>query len=77
MQKACKHNSDGSKLTSICKWLPLYKLVHVATKNSKICDKVTVTIRGSYLLHADEHINKIEELSIYIQKSKESMKGQL
>ena len=68
MQKACKHNSDGSELTIICKWLPLYKSVHVATKNSKICDKVTVTIRGSYLLHADEHIKKIEELSIYMYK---------
>ena len=32
-----------------------YKLVHVITKNNKIYDKVTATIRGSYLLHADEH----------------------
>ena len=32
-----------------------YKSVHVITKNSKIYDKVTATIRGSYLLHADEH----------------------
>ena len=32
-----------------------YKLVHVMTKNGKIYDKVTATIRGSYLLHADEH----------------------
>ena len=42
----------------------VYKLVHVTTKNSKIYDKVTATIRGSYLLHADEQtvvlINKIE-----------------
>ena len=30
--------------------------VHVITKNSKIYDKVTVTIRGSYLLYVDEHI---------------------
>ena len=32
-----------------------YKPVHVITKNNKIYDKVTATIRGSYLLHADEH----------------------
>ena len=42
----------------------VYKSVHVITKNSKIYDKVTATIRGSYLLHADEHtvvlINKVE-----------------
>ena len=44
--------------TTIC------KPVHVITKNSKIYDKVAATIRGSYLLHPDEHtivlINKIE-----------------
>ena len=33
----------------------VHKLVHVITKNSKIYDKVNATIRGSYLLHADEH----------------------
>ena len=42
----------------------LYKPVHVMTKNSKIYCKVTATIRGSYLLHANEHsavlINKVE-----------------
>ena len=42
----------------------VYKPVHVITKNSKIYDKVTATIKGSYLLHADEHtvvlINKVE-----------------
>ena len=42
--------------TTVC------KPVHVITKNSKIYDKVT--IRSSYLLHADEHtvvlINKVE-----------------
>ena len=42
----------------------VYKPVHAITKNSKIYDKVTATIRGSYLLHADEHtvvlINKVE-----------------
>ena len=50
----------------------VYKPVHVITKNSKIYDKVTATIRGSYLLHADEHtvvlINKVEQLSLYIEK---------
>ena len=48
----------------------VYKPVHVITKNSKIYDKVTATIRGSYHLHADEHtvalINKVEYLSLYI-----------
>ena len=42
----------------------VYKPVHVITKNSKIYHKVTATIRGSYLLHADEHsavlINNVE-----------------
>ena len=36
----------------------IYKPVHVITKNSKIYDKVTATIRGLYLLHADEHTHK-------------------
>ena len=48
----------------------VFKPVHGTTKNSKIYDKVTETIRVSYLLHADEHtlvlINKIEELSLYV-----------
>ena len=48
----------------------VYKPVDVTTKRSKIYDKVTETIRVSYLLHADEHtlvlINKIEELSLYV-----------
>ena len=48
----------------------VYKPVDVITKRSKIYDKVTETIRVSYLLHADEHtlvlINKIEELSLYV-----------
>ena len=30
--------------------------VHVTTKNSKIYDKVTATIRGSYLFYVNEHI---------------------
>ena len=59
----------------------VYKPVHVPTKHSRICDKVTATIRVSYLLHADEHavalINKIEELDLYIQKSKVIIKGKL
>ena len=57
----------------------VYKPVHVTTNNIKIYDKVTTTIRGSYLLHADKHtvvlINKIEELGLYIQKS--IIKGKL
>ena len=32
-----------------------YKSVHVITKNSKVYDKVTATIRSSYLLHTDEY----------------------
>ena len=42
----------------------VFKPVHVTTKNSEIYDKITETIRVSYLLHADEHtaglINKLE-----------------
>ena len=42
----------------------VYKPVHVTTKNSRIYDKITATIRGSYLPHADEQtvvlINKAE-----------------
>ena len=42
----------------------VYKPEHVITKYSKISGKVTAIIRGSYLLHADEHtvvlINKVE-----------------
>ena len=42
----------------------VFKPVHGTTKNSKIYDKATETIRVSYLLHADEHtaglINKLE-----------------
>ena len=44
--------------------ITVYKPVHVITKNSKMYDKVSATIKGSYLLHADEHtvvlINKVE-----------------
>ena len=39
------------------------------------------TIRGSYLMHADEYtkvfMNKIEELGLDIQKSKVIIKGKL
>ena len=49
----------------------VYKPLHVITKNSKIYDNVTATIRASYLLHADEQavvlINKIEKLNLYIE----------
>ena len=42
----------------------VYKPLYVITKNSKMYDKITATIKGSYLLHADEHtvvlINKAE-----------------
>ena len=39
----------------------VYKPVHVITKNSKIYDKATATIKDSYLLHADEQLrNKVE-----------------
>ena len=46
----------------------VYNLVPETSKNSKIDDKVTATIRGSYRLHDDEHtvvlINKIEEIGL-------------
>ena len=42
----------------------VYQPVHVIAKNSKIYGKFTATIRGLYLLHANEHIvvliNKVE-----------------
>ena len=42
----------------------VFKPVDVTTKRSKIYDKVTETIRVSYLLYADEHtlvlINRTE-----------------
>ena len=41
----------------------------------------TRTIRGSYLIHADEHtkvfMNKIEELGLFIQKSMVIIEGKL
>ena len=57
----------------------VHKPVH-ETKTAKY-DKVTATIRGSYLMHTDEHtkvfMNKIEELALYIHKSKAIIKGKL
>ena len=53
----------------------VYKPVH-KTANY---DEVTTTMRGSYLMHPDEHtkvfLNKIEELGLYIQKAKVIIKG--
>ena len=60
--------------------ITVYKPVHVMTKNSRIYDKVNATIKASYLLHADadEHtvvfINKIEQLSLYIEYLKKLSK---
>ena len=58
----------------------VYKPVHETTKTAKY-DEVTATIRGSYLMHTDEDtkvfMNKIEELALYIQKSKAIIKGKL
>ena len=58
----------------------VYKPVH-ETAETATYGKVTGTIRGSYLMHADEHpkifLNKIEKLSRYIQKSKVIIKGKL
>ena len=33
----------------------VYKSVHLTTKNSMIYNKVIVTIRGAYILQADEN----------------------
>ena len=49
-----------------------YNPVCETTKNSKIYDKVKITIRGSNLFHDDEHtvvlIHKMEETGLHIQK---------
>ena len=59
----------------------VYKPVHVQTRHSKINDKITATIRSSYLWRADEStvvlINKTEEQGLYAQKSKVIIKGKL
>ena len=54
----------------------VYKPVHETTKIAK-CEEVT--IRGSYLMHADKHtkLNTIEKLGLYIQKYKVVIKGKL
>ena len=58
----------------------VYKPIHETTETTNN-DKVTATIRGSYLMHTDEHtkvfMNKIQELGLYIQKSKVIIKGKL
>ena len=58
----------------------VYKPVHETTETANY-DKVTTTIRDSYLRDADEctkvFVNKIEELGLYIQKSKAIIKGKL
>ena len=58
----------------------VYKPIHETTETASN-DKVTATIRGSYLMHADKHtklfMNKIQELGLYIQKSKVIAKGKL
>ena len=58
----------------------VYNPVHETTETENY-GIVTATIRGSYLIHADEQIkvsmNKIQELGLYIQKSKVFIKGKL
>ena len=81
MQKVCKTQLKmKNPYTSICKWLPLYIREYIKTETANY-DKVTTTIRGSYLMHADKHtkvfMSKIEELGLYIQKSKVIVKGKL
>ena len=50
----------------------VYKPAHETTKAVNY-DKFTATIRGSYLMHADEHtkvfMNKMEEPGLNIDKS--------
>ena len=50
----------------------VYKPAHETTKTANY-GKVTASIRGSYLMHADEHrkvfMNKIEEPGLNIDKS--------
>ena len=58
----------------------VYKPVNETTETANY-GKVTGTIRGSYLMHADEHtkvfINKIEKLGLCIQKFWVIIKGKL
>ena len=56
----------------------VYKPVHETTATAKY---EKVTIRGSYLIHPDDHtklfVNKIEKLGLYIEKSKVILKSKL
>ena len=58
----------------------VHKTVHKTIETANY-DKVTATIRGSCIRHADEHTevfkNKIEELGLHIQKSKAIIKSKL
>ena len=56
----------------------VYKPVHETTEAAKY---EKVTIRGSYLIHPDDHtklfVKKIEKLGLYIKKSMVILKGKL
>ena len=56
----------------------VYEPAHETTETPKY---EKVTIRGSYLIHPDDHtklfVNKIEKLGLYIKKSKIILKGKL
>ena len=58
----------------------VYKPVHETTETANY-GKATGTIKGSYLMHADEHtkvfMDKIEKLGLCIQKFWEIIKGKL
>ena len=58
----------------------VYIPVHETTETANY-GKVTGTVRGSYLKHADEHtkvfMNKIYKLGLYIRKSKLIIKDKL
>ena len=58
----------------------VYKPVHETTETTND-DKVTETMRGSYLIYADEHtkvfMNNIKKLGLYIQKSRVIIKCKL
>ena len=56
----------------------VYEPAHETTETLKY---EKVTIRGSYLIHPDDHtklfVNKIEKLGLYIEKSKVILKSKL
>ena len=56
----------------------VYEPAHETTETPKY---EKVTIRGSYLIHPDDHtklfVNKIEKLGLYIEKSKVILKSKL